>query len=179
MNRLELQIAVDAGMSIAQLAKRFQCSKGSVRYWLAKYEMKTKNRSKQAAAPQAIAAREAGSRSYVGMCPTHGETEFVRRDGGLYRCARCRVDAVTARRRRVKEMLVLEAGGNCQICGYDRYAGALQFHHLDPSEKSFALARRGLAMSIDLARAEVRKCVLLCANCHAEVEGGVTRVSLH
>jgi hypothetical protein len=32
----------------------------------------------------------------------------------------------------MKEMLVAELGGKCQKCGYDRYVGALQFHHLDP-----------------------------------------------
>jgi hypothetical protein len=42
----------------------------------------------------------------------------------------------------VKEILVAEAGGSCLICGYDRYAGALQFHHLDPATKSFGLGLR-------------------------------------
>ncbi len=74
---------------------------------------------------------------------------------------------------------MLEAGGRCQICGYDRYIGALQFHHLDPSEKSFTFGRRGLSMSVERFREEARKCVLLCANCHAEVEGGIASVSLH
>ena len=49
---------------------------------------------------------------------------------------------------------------------------ALHFHHVDPATKSFALAARGVGRSIAAARAEVAKCVLLCANCHAEVEAG-------
>ena len=69
-----------------------------------------------------------------------------------------------------------EAGGACVICGYDRYAGALQFHHVDPAEKSFSLSERGLARSLVKARAEVAKCVLLCANCHAEVEGRIATI---
>jgi hypothetical protein len=32
----------------------------------------------------------------------------------------------------------------------------------------------GLTLSLDTLRAEIRKCVLLCSNCHAEVEAGVT-----
>jgi hypothetical protein len=51
--------------------------------------------------------------------------------------------------------------------------GALQFHHLDPREKGFALAAEGLTRALDLARAEASKCVLLCANCHAEVQAGL------
>jgi len=73
----------------------------------------------------------------------------------------------------VKQALILEAGGGCVLCGYDRYQGALQFHHLDPSTKEFALSREGVTIAIDRSRAEAQKCVLLCANCHAEVEGGV------
>ena len=44
--------------------------------------------------------------------------------------------------------------------------------HLDPERKEFGIALRGVARSLERAREEVRKCVLLCANCHAEVEAG-------
>ena len=92
------------------------------------------------------------------------------------RCERCRKDRVVARRRRVKALLVEEAGGHCLLCGYDRYPGALQFHHLDRSDKSFGLGVRGMARSLERCREEARKCVLLCGNCHAEVEGGIATV---
>jgi hypothetical protein len=58
------------------------------------------------------------------------------------------------------------------LCGYDRSPAALQFHHVDPKEKVFSLSRRGVTIALEAARAEAAKCVLLCANCHAEVEGG-------
>jgi 5-methylcytosine-specific restriction endonuclease McrA len=76
-------------------------------------------------------------------------------------------------RRRAKLRLIAEAGGCCRICGYDRYSGALHFHHVDPSQKEFGLARRGFTRSIEKMRAEAAKCVLLCSNCHAEVEAGI------
>jgi hypothetical protein len=91
---------------------------------------------------------------------------------------RCRSEAVTAHRRRVKELLIEEAGGCCVICGYDRFPGALQFHHVDPAQKSFALSVQGVARSLEKARAEAAKCVLMCANCHAELEGGVATIRL-
>jgi hypothetical protein len=103
--------------------------------------------------------------------------EFVQRgDTGSWRCIPCRSEAVTDRRRRVKAILVAEAGGACVVCGYDRCLAALQFHHLRPEEKRFSLGDKGLARSLEKARAEARKCVLLCANCHAEVEAGVVRL---
>jgi len=77
----------------------------------------------------------------------------------------------------VKRLLVEDAGGRCVRCGYDRCVAALEFHHLDPAEKRFALSTRGVARSLEKARVEASKCVLLCANCHAEVEAGVARLN--
>ena len=59
------------------------------------------------------------------------------------------------------------------LCGYDRYIGALHFHHVDPSRKEFAVSGRGFTRSIAKMREEAAKCVLLCSNCHAEVEAGI------
>ena len=107
-------------------------------------------------------------------CAVHGWTEF-RPVGAArrFRCARCLVESVAERRRALKRTLVGEAGGCCSRCGYDRYAGALQFHHRDAAEKVFSLSNRGVARSLEALREEASKCVLLCANCHAEVEAGV------
>jgi 5-methylcytosine-specific restriction endonuclease McrA len=110
------------------------------------------------------------------ICRTHGRTEFVLEGRGYYRCKRCRMQRVLDWRRRTKARLIAEAGGCCQLCGYDRYTGALHFHHLDPSKKEFGIARKGVTRSIAKARTEVAKCVLLCSNCHAEVEAGAARL---
>jgi hypothetical protein len=77
----------------------------------------------------------------------------------------------------VKRILVEEAGSRCALCGYDRCQAALEFHHLDPASKSFGIAGKGFTRSIDELRAEASKCVLLCANCHAEVEVGFVSIA--
>jgi hypothetical protein len=177
MNRLELQIAVDAGLSIAQLAQRFECSKGSVRYWLAKYELRTHHRSGRYSSPGVLAARALSLTSAVLDCSTHGTTDFVLDTQGYFRCRACRAEAVAKRRRRVKRELIQEAGGRCQLCGYDRYQGALAFHHVDPKTKKMTIAT-GITWGIETLRAETQKCVLLCHNCHSEVEAGLKQVSL-
>src|SRR5439155_23626359 len=100
----------------------------------------------------------------------------VREARGYYRCRACRQEAVVKRRRKVKELLVAEFGGGCQLCGYDGCLAALQFHHVDRAAKQFGVARYG-ARSIERLRAEVRKCGLLCSNCHAEVESGFSSIS--
>ncbi len=87
---------------------------------------------------------------------------------------KCRSEAVTARRRAVKMALVAERRAEAARCAATPASlAALQFHHIDRATKQFHIAHRGVARSMAAARAEAAKCVLLCANCHAEVEGGV------
>jgi hypothetical protein len=86
---------------------------------------------------------------------------------------------VAQRRRAIKRKLVEEAGGRCLICGYDRCQAVLEFHHLDPSLKEFDLGRIGVTRSLERSRAEASKCVLLCANCHREVEAGIAVLPLN
>jgi 5-methylcytosine-specific restriction endonuclease McrA len=112
------------------------------------------------------------------VCDTHGESGLVLDAGGALRCKQCRAEAVSRRRRRVKAILVAEAGGKCCICGYDRNLRALHFHHVEPHNKRLGIGARGLALAIDTLRAEARKCVLLCSNCHAEVEDGDVSIPL-
>ena len=58
------------------------------------------------------------------------------------------------------------------ICGYDRCIINLVFHHVDPAEKSFGLSM-ATTKALAAYREEATKCVLLCANCHGEVEAGL------
>ena len=83
------------------------------------------------------------------------------------------VVAVSRRRQRLKTQLVEAHGGCCVRCGYNKYVGALDFHHRDPAEKEFALSQRGLTKSFGRLYKESLKCDLLCANCHREVHSNV------
>ncbi|WP_460821689.1 hypothetical protein [Lysobacter olei] len=65
--------------------------------------------------------------------------------------------------------LIASAGGRCTKCGYHRNLAALTWHHTDPSTKRFNLDVRALSnRRREDIHAELAKCVLLCANCHAE-----------
>lgn len=74
---------------------------------------------------------------------------------------------VIVHRRRLKERAVAHAGGKCERCGYDKYVGALEFHHRDPTQKDFSVGTTSKGW--DTIKEEVEKCMLLCANCHREV----------
>jgi transposase len=176
LTRGELTPLVDAGMSITEIAEGVGRSKATVRHWLGKYGLRTSGGAGRRSPDASRQAREAGLAETTLVCPRHGQGSHVRDSQGYFRCRRCRQAAVVRRRRRVKEVLVEEAGGCCRLCGYDRCAAALEFHHLDPAAKEFGVAQNGMGRSIERLRAEVRKCVLLCSNCHAEVEDGMLAI---
>jgi len=169
IERVELQALLDEGLSIRAMAQRLGVSYTTVRHWLAKHELVTPRGRRLA---ETAPARAAGAETTEAHCPEHGLTTFVRRGADGFRCRLCRTGAVQRRRREVKRILVEEAGGACVLCGYDRSLAGLHFHHVDPAAKAFALSRHGVTRSLDAARAEAAKCVLLCSNCHAEVEAG-------
>jgi transposase-like protein len=166
LTREQLEPLIEQGRSIREIAAELEVSPATVRHWLARHDLRTRPRNyslRGEPKPSAI-MRE---------CGLHGWTSFVRIGAGRYRCARCNTESVATRRRRIKEILVREAGGRCLICGFAEYVGALHFHHVDPAAKAFSLSREGVTRSLRRAREEARKCVLLCANCHAMVEAGL------
>jgi hypothetical protein len=78
---------------------------------------------------------------------------------------------------RTKTRIVNAMGGECVLCGYSKCHAALELHHINPTEKDFALGSiRANSISWEKIVAELRKCVMLCANCHREVEAGVVEL---
>ena len=76
----------------------------------------------------------------------------------------------TIRGYRRKLQLIELKGGKCEKCGYDKNISALEFHHIDSSQKEFSLDIRKLSNSKwESLLKEANKCSLLCSNCHREV----------
>jgi len=174
LTRDELEPLVEEGLTIEEIAHRLGVGDTTTRNWLRRHGLKTLGSRRRAAL---ASMRRTGESEAQLECRTHGLTRHVVvASEPRLRCAKCRSEAVSRRRRKVKEILVDEAGGSCKLCGYGRHSAALQFHHVDPSTKSFGLGVRGITRSIDKLRREAAKCVLLCANCHAEVEAGVAEL---
>jgi transposase len=161
-----LEELIADGLSIRGIAARLGLSAATVRHWLRRHGLETRRATR-------LTLRESGPSEPLLSCPTHGIGPHVRGSDGYLRCRKCRAGAVMRRRARVRAMLIAEAGGQCEACGYDAHPAALHFHHVDPSTKAFVL-RDGETRSLDRMRQEARKCVLLCANCHARVEAGAT-----
>lgn len=78
---------------------------------------------------------------------------------------------------RTKERIIQSFGGSCGICGYKKCHRSLDLHHINPNEKDFPIGRiRANPISWSSIVVELRKCVLLCRNCHGEIHDGVTEL---
>ena len=71
-------------------------------------------------------------------------------------------------RQRLKARLVYIMGEKCCICGYNKCVTALEFHHINPQEKEFTLSTNA-NIGFEKAKEEIKKCILVCANCHREI----------
>lgn len=83
------------------------------------------------------------------------------------------INAVAKRRRKIKLLAIEYKGGKCQVCGYNKYGGALELHHVNPTNKVFAIGEKGHSRSWVRVKEELDKCLLVCANCHREISAGL------
>lgn len=154
MTEDELKQAISDGLSQHGMAKRFETSQTNIRYWLHKYGLRS-SRSKWEKHPY--------------FCRKCGEIEPERFYGNKKStCRKCTDKNIVRigvdKKRKIVELM----GGACVRCGYHKYDGALQMHHVDPSVKDrewTQLRNAGWERILE----EIAKCVLLCANCHCEM----------
>jgi len=60
----------------------------------------------------------------------------------------------------------IKTSKGCAHCGYSDNAVALDFDHIDPSTKEFLIPRFLCRSNLKRLFKEIRKCQILCANCH-------------
>lgn len=82
-------------------------------------------------------------------------------------CKKCFSNYCMERWTNTKRKAIEYKGGKCQNCGYSKYFGALEFHHINSSEKDYTWDKLRLK-SWDKITKELDKCICLCANCHRE-----------
>lgn len=111
-------------------------------------------------------------------CPIHGITDFYifkksNTNTFYHKCKKCNVINVDNKRKKIKIESIKYKGGKCEICGYNKCNAALEFHHLDPNEKDFGIASKGYTRSWEKIKAELDKCIIVCANCHREIHENI------
>lgn len=81
--------------------------------------------------------------------------------------------AVAKRRKTIKEKALQYLGDKCIYCHYNKYQGALEFHHKTASSKNFGIGQKGHSRAWTKVKDELDKCILVCSNCHKEVHAGL------
>lgn len=80
-------------------------------------------------------------------------------------------EIITQFRQKRKRDLITLYGGKCSLCGYNKSIKALEFHHIKPQDKKYALGT-GNCHKLQDDLTEAKKCLLVCANCHREIHDG-------
>jgi hypothetical protein len=91
------------------------------------------------------------------------------KDGLRADCKECRTKVKRLRGRKYKKLLIEHFGGKCVTCGYDRCPAGFDFHHIIPEEKEFSIGENCGNFAYGRLLKEVKKCMLLCSNCHREL----------
>lgn len=138
MNKELLEKLLSEGKTIRHISYEVGKSYTSVRHWIKKYNISLN--------------RKRGPRNKSGLDKSKLSTL----------CQKSR-----ARKRKIQ--FVKELGGKCSCCGYNKNWGALDFHHVDPKTKLIQLNSNSLGHFTEkVLREELKKCILLCSNCHRE-----------
>ena len=173
MQQHELEQYIIDGKSTRDIANETGKSQTTIRYWLAKYNIKTE--------PKNLEIRPNNN---TRICPSCKEEKtldmfYQRRgqEGASVYCKICTNQESVNRQRLFKLKCIEYKGGKCQICKYDKHPGALEFHHINPNEKDFQISKVKNYTFNTAIEKELDKCALLCSNCHKEVHGGLIALS--
>lgn len=164
-----------AGLTVKELQSKYNISRTTVYAWKNRWGLTGKSPNAQ----QRILDRniETGTKVCSSCKETKPLSEFYSngyQPNGKQKfkgkCVPCENNSrYDTRKNLIKEILQeLNKPYCCEICGYNRNSAALCFHHLNSSEKDFGLAQISKTTKSNVIN-EIRKCQLLCHNCHMEV----------
>ena len=96
-------------------------------------------------------------------------------DGLSWECKTCNYQRKTEHTYKIRMALLSSVGkkAKCELCGYDKYIAALDFHHVDQSTKELEFSRIQSIKFTQVQLDEMKKCQVLCVNCHREVHSKV------
>lgn len=99
--------------------------------------------------------------SYFGVALTTKDKVYRR-----HKCKFCYLETKKVRKNNHREWLKnLKLNSKCGRCGNNDYR-VLEFHHLDGKNKDFSISLNYLNLGIEKIMQEIKKCDILCANCH-------------
>ena len=175
----ELENLVNQGLSLNDMCKKYGISDDSVRYWLNKFDLKTKNKSfedgnhKIAGSTYDYTLTE---RKCSKCKTTKSINEFYKRSDRKGQVQSICKTCNNSFRKPIKSLAVKYKGNKCEICDNTYCYASFDFHHKNPKEKDFSLSSsssKRYCSSLDKIKDELDKCHLLCVNCHRETHYGL------
>lgn len=91
-------------------------------------------------------------------------------------CYDCMPDGTQLKRGEFLAKIKQQRGGKCEKCGYNTCIKALEFHHLDPTQKDFTISNDHFKLKEAIE--ESKKCILICANCHRELHDNLWNIKI-
>jgi hypothetical protein len=82
------------------------------------------------------------------------------------------------RNKKLKEFYDYKKTLCCEVCGEDHYR-CLEFHHIDPSTKKAHISNLAKCASTETLMEEIKKCRVLCANCHRKEHDDIGNLGIH
>ncbi len=145
------------------------CSPKCTQQWQKQYF----KRKRENAVEQAKEKHPDGKKRCFKCNKSHDLSVFGHKGGGYLNsyCPQCFSD-YTVKRYNARKLAVIEfLGGKCDRCKKKVHPAAFNFHHVDPKTKEFNWGKLK-AQSLKKLLEEIKKCVLLCANCHSVEHSG-------
>jgi transposase len=171
MDRDLLVSYVEQGLSIYTIGKKFNKAPTTVKYWLSKYNLKTKNKSFKDGYHHSNPKKVDIQNQFCSICNDKltSENAYFRKNRKIYcpKCKNCTSKETKNIRKNSKEKAIEYKGGCCNRCGYNKNIATLEFHHLNPLEKEISPSKL-TNREWEVLREEIDKCILLCSNCHRE-----------
>ena len=160
-----LEDLISSGNSLRKISKIIDKSLSSVRYWVDKYEIESGFKK--------FSTKEYGETKFCPRCQENLSIDKFhdrrgKKNGAVY-CKSCTTIQTLERMRTLKSKMIEYKGGKCVRCGYDKYQGALEFHHINPDMKDFNPSHLRKYSFDERIKEELDKCILVCSNCHREI----------
>lgn len=89
------------------------------------------------------------------------------------KCTVCKTIKTKKYRRRFKQALVEALGNKCHCCKVQQNLEDYDFHHIKRNNKEHSVSDLIKNNSWNKAKAEIKKCILVCVFCHIEIENNI------
>lgn len=167
MNKETLQNLIENGYSQRELATELNVSHSTIKYWLNKLELKTSkelfNKNNTDEKKCSRCKKDKNKKLFYNNCTF---------------CKKCSHDYKIDKNRKRKISFINLFGGECKRCKLkleDTIPSVFEFHHVDPKQKDpniVGFVRKNINLTLE----ELKKCILVCANCHRVIHYEMNKI---